>query len=115
MKRWREDLTAPLMLSQASSFVSSVRWQFAKTMPQWPHEYTVSTWSRATEEQFRGFVLLVAEQGVRVPWPKPPAQPRYNHRYLFVDDWKYWFMDDDPMVTILVNRAAVEPADSQFV
>lgn len=25
-------------------YIGQVRWQFAKTMPDWPHEYTVKAW-----------------------------------------------------------------------
>ena len=114
MKRWREDLTTPLTLPEASSFIESVEWRFAKTMPHIPHWYTMSTWNPATVEQFRGFVLLIAQQGVVIPWPKPPAKPRSNAHYLFIDGWKYWHLDADPMVTILVNRAAVEPDDRSY-
>ena len=28
----------------ALAYIAKVRWQFAKTMPQWPHEYTVREW-----------------------------------------------------------------------
>ena len=114
MKRWREDLTTPLTLGEATLFIGSVEWRSAKTMPHIPHWYTMSTWKTATVEQFRGFVLLIAQQGVMIPWPKSPAKPRSNAHYLFIDDWKYWALDDDPMVTILVNRAAIEPEDRRY-
>lgn len=114
MKRWREDLRTPLTLREASVFIGSVEWRFAKTMPEHPHWYTMSPWCADGGEQFRGLVLSIVEQGVRIPWPKPPAQPLNNHRCLLLDGWKHWFMDNDPMVAILINRAVVEPADHRY-
>lgn len=29
-------------MSAALSYIDEVRWQFAKTMPEWPHEYAVN-------------------------------------------------------------------------
>jgi hypothetical protein len=31
-------------VDDARAYIADVRWQFAKTMPQWPHEYTVREW-----------------------------------------------------------------------
>src|ERR1035437_5030402 len=40
----------------ARADIAKVRWQFAKTMPQWPHEYTVLLWRQDLESAFREFV-----------------------------------------------------------
>jgi hypothetical protein len=32
----------PFTIDQARVYIATVRWQFAKTMPQWPHEYSRS-------------------------------------------------------------------------
>jgi hypothetical protein len=31
-------------LAMAESFETKVRWRFASTMPDWPHEYTMRSW-----------------------------------------------------------------------
>jgi hypothetical protein len=41
--------------SDARAYIGKVRWQFAKTMPQWPHEYTVREWRPDLELVFLEF------------------------------------------------------------
>ena len=31
-------------MAAAQRHIRMVRWQYAKTMPDWPHEYTVKAW-----------------------------------------------------------------------
>ena len=33
--------TVTASFDDAGVYIAQVRWQFAETMPQWPHEYTV--------------------------------------------------------------------------
>ena len=48
-----------MTLDEARVYIASVRWQFAKTMPQWPHEYTVRVWPPDLEHSFFAFVRLI--------------------------------------------------------
>ena len=59
----------------ARAYIARVRWQFAKTMPRWPHEYTVRQWRPDLDEEFSAFAALVRETGVIKPWPPEPAAP----------------------------------------
>lgn len=49
--------------------IAAFRWQFAKTMPEWPHEYTVRTWRPELDDEFTRFCQLIAETGISEPWP----------------------------------------------
>jgi hypothetical protein len=89
----------------ARAYIAKVRWQFAKTMPQWPHEYTVLLWRQDLEREFREFVALIRSDGLVKPWPRDAASPRYHHTYLELDDWEYWTMGEPVDETTLINRA----------
>jgi len=89
----------------AAAYVSKVRWQFAKTMPQWPHEYTVREWAPELEAEFEAFVALIREAGVIKPWPRTSQKPRYRLSYLTIGDWEYWSMGEPIARTTIINRA----------
>ena len=92
-------------VDDARAYIAKVRWQFAKTMPQWPHEYTVLQWRQDLEPEFRAFVALIRGDGVVKPWPRDSSSPRYDHTYLELGEWEYWTMDERIDETILVTRA----------
>ena len=95
-------------IDDARAYIDKVRWQFAKTMPQWPHEYTVRTWRPELEREFVAFVELIRNDGVVKPWPADAAVPRYHHTYLEIDGWDYWSMGEPIPDTTVINRALVE-------
>ena len=81
--------------------LENAAYQFAKTMPQWPHWYTL----RREWEGALSFGVVIAaihrygEDGVFQGTPR---------RYLHANGWKYWSMIDPhagSVATILVNRA----------
>lgn len=94
-------------------FIAAVRWQFAKTMPDWPHEYTVRSWRPELDSEFTSFCQLIADTGISEPWPPPPDSPIYNHPYLIVGDYKYWTLGASgdrhpPEQMTVINRALLE-------
>ena len=93
-------------VDEARTYITRVRWQFAKTMPQWPHEYTVRQWCPEREVEFEAFVLLIRRIGTIKPWP--PRTPRYHHTYLTIDEWEYWTMGAPLSETTVINRASVD-------
>jgi hypothetical protein len=95
----------------ARAYIARVRWQFAKTMPQWPHEYTVRAWRPDLEQEFVEFVVLIRRDGVVKAWPPDASEPRYHHAYLEIDGWEYWTMGSLIPETTLINRALPKPAD----
>jgi hypothetical protein len=99
--------------ASALAYIGSVRWQFAKAMPDWPHEYTVKAWRPDLTDDFERFCLLLENVGVVEPWPPPPAQPIYNNRYLVIGRHKYWALgprgdQDLPEDRTVINRVVVE-------
>jgi hypothetical protein len=91
----------------ARAYIARVRWQFAKTMPQWPHEYTVRAWRADLEQEFVQFVVLIRRDGVVKAWPQDAAEPRYHHTYFELDGWEYWTMGSSIAETTLINRASL--------
>ena len=102
---WAQQMT----IDDARTYIAKVRWQFAKTMPQWPHEYTVRSWRGDLGDEFRAFVKLIRRQGVVKPWPADAAIPVYHHTYLEIDGWDYWTMGEPVEETTVINRARLEP------
>ena len=90
------------------TFIRSVPWRFAKTMPQMPHEYTLRKQARerGLESKFESAVRLIREAGYR---------QRYGSKvytYYDVEDgegtaWQYWTMGEPYERTILINRARI--------
>jgi hypothetical protein len=96
----------------ARAYIAEVRWQFAKTMPQWPHEYTVRKWRPDLEREFSEFVVLIRRDGIVKPWPRNAAKPRYRLTYLELDGWEYWSMGAPVPETTVINRALLTQADA---
>ena len=89
----------------ARAYIAEVRWKFAGTMPQWPHEYTVRDWRPDLDEDFARMVALIRREGVVKPWPRDSTAPRYHFPYLEIDGWEYWSMGEPVPDTIVINRA----------
>ena len=81
------------------SMISRCKWTFAKTMPFAPHEYIVKDKCPLATEEFEYFVSGQREYGVKERWGK------YNHPYLYIDDYKYWTMGAPLEETTVINRA----------
>lgn len=79
-------------IARARAYINSMDWQFAKTMPQWPHWYVLREDGRAREFDF--VKRLIKQFGYRDPWGS-------RTKYSFVmGRFKYW-VDDD-----VLNRGA---------
>jgi hypothetical protein len=99
-------------MAEARAYIAQVRWQFARTMPQWPHEYTVRQWEPGRERDFVEFAALIRRTGVVKPWPSDSARPRYHHTYLELDGWEYWTMGEPLEETSVINRARLDDPTS---
>ena len=91
-------------LEDARRYIAQVKWQFAKSMPKSPHEYTRRVWA-PTDPEFVAFVELIRREGEVRPWPPAPAKPLYHLTYLPIDGWSYWTMGSPMNDTVLINRA----------
>lgn len=86
---------------RAKLYIASVKWQFAKTMPSNPHEYTLKKWKAESAGEFEWFVTEIREYGY---------QATFNGRryiYFEVEGRVYWTMGALLADTILINRAVV--------
>ena len=83
--------------TRARLFVEGQQWIFAKTMADIPHFYCLKSWC-ADPSEFDWFVRLLNENSV------PGTFYGKTYRYFFLDDWKYWIMDDDLAECDLINR-----------
>lgn len=77
-------------------YIDTVRWQFAKTMPENPHEYTLKKWGNP--EMFDRVVMYIREHGYD-DWFKGRKYIALN-----VGEHKYWTMGASLDQTILINR-----------
>jgi hypothetical protein len=98
--------------ASARDYIGTVRWQYAKTMPDGPHEYTVKAWRPELAPAFERFCRLVLAKGMPEAWPPAPAETIYRNHYLVIGQYKYWAMglrDDADLAQekTVINRAAV--------
>ena len=98
-------------IDHARAYVAKARWQFARTMPQWPHEYKVRAWRPDLEREFVEFVALIRGDGVVKPWPRDAATPRHRLTYFELDGREYWTMGEPIPETTVINRAVVTQGD----
>jgi hypothetical protein len=109
----KQSRPADFGIDAASAYLATVRWKFASTMPDWPHEYTVKTWRPELATDFEAFCWLIRAQGFVEPWPPAPARPIYHNHYLVIGEWKYWAMgtngDQDPVEELTVINRALHP------
>lgn len=102
-----------------NDYIARVRWQFAETMPHWPHEYTIKAWRPDLGDEFEAFCRLITRRGVVEPWPPLPEAAIYHNSYLIVGDWKYWAMgshgdQDSPEEMTAINRAGPAKPDTNL-
>jgi len=81
-------------------FIGSSKWTFAKTMPEWPHEYILR--ERVDENLFVQLVLHIRAHGYQGKF--------YQQSYTYFDDggMAYWTMGESPEETTIINRCRKE-------
>ena len=82
------------------TFVESEEWTFAKTMPEWPHEYLVR--GRVHERLFERLVVFIREQG------RPALFYATTNVYYEEDGRTYWTMGAPVGETEIINRCRSE-------
>jgi hypothetical protein len=85
---------------EAIKALSGATWKYAKTMPQFPHDYTLKeSWhGRAFED----VVVYIRENG----YVKKFSGREY--KYLDCNGYSYWTMGSPIDKTILINRAVTK-------
>ena len=81
-------------------FIASSKWTFAKTMPEWPHEYLVR--DRVDRDLFQALVRHIRQHGF---------EGRFYQRvltYFAEDGFLYWTMGAPIEETTIINRCKEE-------
>ena len=81
-------------------FIKSCKWSFAKTMPEWPHEYIVR--ERVDSVLFENLVCHIRQYGF---------EGRFYQRvltYFAEDGLLYWTMGSPIEETTIINRGKEE-------
>jgi hypothetical protein len=99
--RWNDDeaLGWPISHHEFERWARRRYWQFARTMPRNPHEYTHRAWGHG--ETFLRIVLHLREHG---------RQEVYGgdlYTYYVANGFKMWTMGADLMSTNLINRKPI--------
>ena len=91
-----------MTIKEASEFLKSLRWQYAKTYPTAPHEYTCLEWKPDAKQQMVDFAELIQNNGYKEQF--------YSKTFtvLQIGDMKYWTMDFPLENTDLINRTYVD-------
>src|SRR6188472_2649090 len=94
----RKTLVMPeLDLHRLTFALETADYRFAKTMPKWPHWYTLrKTWG--SEDEFVWCVVQIREHGFTEKFAGR------DFRAFALNGWKYWTMGDTLDGTILINR-----------
>lgn len=94
-------MSEPKILSRAlRNFVDTAGWTFAKTMPEWPHEYIIR--DRVVDEHFPKLARHIRAHGF---------QGRFYRRvltYYAEDGLLYWTMGAPVEETTIINRCNEE-------
>jgi hypothetical protein len=81
-------------------FVREAKWTFAKTMPEWPHEYIVR--ERVDQKLFQQLAHQIRANG--------HEERFYQEKYIYFEEagMLYWTMDVLISETTIVNRCRKE-------
>ena len=92
---------------EVADALEAADWIYAKTMPQWPHEYTLRrAWTQPLP--FEAVVQFIYDNGYRELFePTGNTFVRLN-----VGPRKYWPMNAPAAETILINRALRDPRNN---
>jgi len=82
------------------NFIETEKWTFAKTMPEWPHEYIVR--ERVDEQLFLKMVEHIREFGYEGKFYSKMIV-YFNH-----NGFTYWTMGAPIEETIIINRTQKE-------
>lgn len=84
------------MKRKFSELINNMDWQFAKTMPEIPHEYIIVDDYPEKSVEIKSFIGTINQVG----YTKTFYGKEY--KYLEIDDYKYWTIDN------IINRAKIK-------
>lgn len=93
-------------IDEFKKFIGTRHWRYAKTMPQWPHEYSVRRFDDPAQDQvlFEEAVTFIRAHGERKRF-EPTGK---SSVYLDIDGRQYWTMGAPVEETIIINRARLD-------
>ena len=86
-----------MKIEEIQKYINSVKWQFAKTMPEIPHEYIVVENYPEKIDKTNRFIAEIEKNG----YTKSFYTKEY--KYLEIDGYKYWVIEN------IINRAKLSP------
>ncbi len=84
-----------------AAYINSVKWVFAKTMPENPHEYIVRG-KQLSDDDFVSFVNYIRANGYVKPF-----QGR-NYTGIDIEGYYYWTMGSPMDMTKIINRKCLK-------
>ncbi|MBL8549240.1 MAG: hypothetical protein JNJ73_04600 [Hyphomonadaceae bacterium] len=105
--KFNAELAAKLTHEEVAAQLLAHDWKFARTMPQWPHEYTLrKNWNGSIP--FENVVQFLRDHGRHARWGKARAKRIYwDH-----DGYEYWSMGASLSETTLINRGRHEDSST---
>lgn len=88
-------------LGRVREFINTHEWHFAKTMPQIPHWYCLLK-DKNDIEEFHWFASYIRKHS------KPGQFYGRTYYYYYLENYKYWWMDDTVEECDLINRDKVK-------
>ncbi|CAG37868.1 hypothetical protein [Desulfotalea psychrophila] len=98
--RYSNLLSKMIFSEEIKSFIECKDWTFAKTMPQWPHEYLVR--DRVDSRLFELVVKHLRKNGYQGYFYERPIT------YYEESGWVYWTMGAPIAETVIINRCRTE-------
>lgn len=96
-----------LDLERLTRVLETHDYRYAKTMPKWPHWYTLrKTWGNDADFVFA--VETIREHGFTETWGGR------QFRAFALNGWKYWTMGSPIEETILINRKPITDAERGY-
>lgn len=91
---------ASMDLDGARAFIAKARWQYAKSMPKFPHEYSIKQWGAdpSWDEEFQTFLHYIWHCG------EHRKEYFWKRTYLDIDGYYYWSMGDPLLSCVTINR-----------
>ncbi|HLC38698.1 MAG TPA: hypothetical protein VJJ80_01015 [Patescibacteria group bacterium] len=81
---------------QIEKLIKSVDWQFAKTMPEIPHEYIVTDLYPEKSEEINTFIAEIDKNGYKKSFYGK------KYKYLKIYGYKYWVIEN------IINRTKIK-------
>lgn len=93
-------ISVPGLPESLRAFVDAAPWTFARTMPEWPHEYIVRR--DVDDDLFMALVRHIRSNGV--------SQKFYRTKRKYLQDrgLLYWTMGEPLKETTIINRCRIE-------